>query len=130
MALVHDMGTHGRRRRLAVGACHTKSLMLAGQCTQYLSSLLDLKTISAEIFHFLMVFRNSWRIDYKTRIGPATGMRYFVDIFLIMDECSFLFQLTSQDTWRLVIASYDHSTMNEVAYEGTHTNAAGPNKVY
>ena len=28
------------------------------------------------------------------------------------------------------IGTYDHSTMNEVAYEGTHTNAAGPNKVY
>ena len=71
MALMHDMGTHGRRGRFAVRSCHTQALMLTGQRSQNLSALLYLKAILTEIFQFLMVGWDSWRIDHQTKNALA-----------------------------------------------------------
>ena len=48
MTLMHDMGTHRRRRRLTVRTCHTESLMLTCQRSQHLGAFLDVKATVAE----------------------------------------------------------------------------------
>ena len=57
----------------------TESAVLTGEQTKYLGALLYLKAMFTEIDKFLMVGRDGRRIDDKTRLRLATGLRNLVD---------------------------------------------------
>ena len=66
MALVHDMSTHGAGSRLAMRTCHAESFMLTGQRAEHLGTFLDFETVLTEETQFLMIFRDSGRINNQT----------------------------------------------------------------
>ena len=130
MTLVHDVSTHRRGSRLAVGTSNTQSLVLTGQRTQYLCTLLYLETILTEINEFLMVGRDGWCIDDETVLLLTTSMWYLVDILLIVDEHAFFLQLAGQRTGCLVVAGNDQATLDEITGDGTHADATGSYEIY
>ena len=124
MALMHDMGTHRGSGGFAMRTCYTESFVRLGQRTQHLSTLLYLEAILLEIAQFLMLCGDGWRIDNQTFLCVLTGLWNLIDIFFIVDEHSFLFQLTCQVGWGLVVTSDDKAFVQEVSCDGTHADAS------
>ena len=129
VALVHDMGAHGRRGGLTVGTCHAESLMGLCQRTEHLGALLDLKTVLTEELEFLVAIRNSRRIDDETRLLLLAGMGNLIDILLIMDEHTFLLQSAGELGGCLVVAAYHKTFLDEVTGDGTHADATGSDEI-
>ena len=129
MALVHDMSTHGAGSGLAVRTSHTESLMLACQRSQHLGTLLDVEAVVAEELQFLMFGRDSRGIDDQTRLRLAAGSGNGIDILFVMDEHTLRLQLTRQRAGSLVVASHDKAFLEEVASDGTHSDASGSYKI-
>ena len=103
---------------------YTETFMRLGQRSQHLGTLLYLEAILLEIAQFLMLCGDGWCIDDQTFLLILTGLWNLIDIFLIMDEHSFLFQLTGQFRRSLVVASYDKTFIQEVSSYGTHADTA------
>lgn len=56
-------------------------------------------------------------------------MRNLIYILIIMDEHTFLLQLLREGGGCTVIACYNHTTVNEIACNSTHTDATGTDKI-
>ena len=96
MALVHDVGAHGRCRSLAVCACHTESLMRSGKRAQHLCPLLNGKAVLPEIDQFLMPRWYGWGVDDQTGGCVLAHGGYGVHVFLVVDGHAFLLQLSGE----------------------------------
>ena len=93
VALVHDVGTHGRRGGLAVSAGHTEALVLTGQCTQHLGTLLYIEMMLTEVLEFLVVGGDGWRIDNQTTLRVTTNAGYLVNALFVVNEHALFLQL-------------------------------------
>ena len=103
--------------------------MTACQCAKHLCTFLNIEIVLGEPLQFFMGAGDGWCVDHEARFVVATGMWNVFDIFLIMDEHSFLFELLCQFGWSTVITGYDKSSVDEEACNGTHANASGSNKI-
>ena len=129
MALVHDVGTHGRSRSLAVCTCHAKSLVGAGQGAQNLCTLLDGESILAEVNQLLVLSWDGWCIDNQRVLGILASLRNEIYILFVVDEHSFFFQLMSEIRRSLVVSGYNQLLAEEVSGDGAHTDAASTYKI-
>ena len=62
-------------------------------------------------------------VDDETVLFLPAGSGNGLDILFIVDEHTFLLQLSRQIAWCLVIAGYDKSLFQEVAGNSTHADA-------
>ena len=129
MALVHDVGTHGRSRSLAVCTCHAQSLVGAGQGTKNLRTLLDGESILAEVNQLLVLSRDGWCIDNQRISGILASLRDEIYILFVVDEHSFFLQLVSEIGRSLVVSGYNQLLAEEVSGDGAHTDAACTYKI-
>ena len=130
MALMHDVGAHGRCGGLAVCTCKAEAFVSTGEGTQYLCAFLYLKAVFAEPHH-LLVLTGYGRGIYDQCGGRfLTGMGYHIDVFLVVNQHAFFLQLARQFRRGLVVAGHDHSLAHEVAGKGTHADAASPHEIY
>ena len=129
MTLVHDVGAHGAGGGFAVRSCKAQSLVCLGQCAEYLRPLLYLKAVFPEVFQLMMCLRNSGCVDNKACLRVLTCMRNLLHIFFIVYKHALFLKLVGQCGWSLVVSSYHHTFMNEVAGDGTHANASSPNEI-
>ena len=107
MTLVHDVGTHGRGRRLAMRTGYAKALVSLGQCAKHLSALLNLKTIILEIYEFFVLSRDCWCINNQAFLFLFAKMWNLIDVFFVMDEHTLLFQLAGKVGWCLVVTTHN-----------------------
>ena len=127
--LMQQMCRHGGSGGLAMRTCHTESLACASQHTQYLRAFLNLKTMVTEKRKFGVFLGNGRSIDNKRRIFLLKILAYQIHIILIMDLCTFLYQLLRQFAGRTVITAYLLAFRQEVAHQCTHTDAPCTDKV-
>ena len=107
MALVKQVGSHGRRGGFAMCARHAKSFHRPCERAQHLSSLLKVKSIALEILELGMLSRNSRGINHKTRIGIETFHRYEPYIFLVMNVGTLFFKMSGQWTGCAVVTTHN-----------------------
>ena len=113
-----------------MGTRYTESLMSTSKSTEHLSSFLQVEAMIAEISKFAMVGRHRWGIDHKSVVAVETWLGYELEVVFIMYLSAFLFELASKVTWRLVVATNDESTMEEVAGKSTHADASDSDEIY
>ena len=95
-ALVHDMCAHGGCGGLAMGTCHTKSLVCMCQPTEHLGTFLHGKAMLTEIHQFMMFSWYCRGIDHQRGLGIATCAGYIIYIVLVMQQHALPLQLGSQ----------------------------------
>ena len=129
MRLLQQVGDHRGRRCLAMRTGHTQSPATVGNLTQYTGTLHHLETIPPEIAELRMVFWDGRGIDDQRlcRIGKVVGDQ--VHIVFIMNDGSFIVQLFRQTGRGLVVTGHLLSLRKEIAYQGTHPDPAGSNKI-
>ena len=124
-----DVGTHARRRRLAMRSCHTKSFMLLGENAQHLCTLQHLKTLLAKPHQLLMLGWHGRRVDNQAGLRVLAGMRDVGDTLLVVNQHALFLQLPCEVGGSLIIACHHHATMHEVAGDSTHSDASGTNEI-
>ena len=97
--------------------------MCLSQGAEHLCTFLNLKSVLPEILQLLMLFRNGGGIDDEAVLLLLAGSGNGLDILFVVDEHTFLLQLSCQIAWRLVVAGYDKSLLQEVAGNSTHADA-------
>ena len=130
MALVHDVSAHGGCGSLSVCARHTQSLVGACQRSEHLSALLYYEAAIAEVLQFLVFGRNGRCVYHEARCLIAASVRYFVDVFLIVNEHAFLLQVACQVRRRAVVTGHYQSLMNEITCDGAHADATSADEIH
>ena len=126
---MHDVGTHRRGGRLAVGTGHAQSLVGLGEGAEHLGALLYLEAVLPEVLEFLVGIGDGRGIDDEARLLLLAGVGNLVDVLLVVDEHTLLLQTACQVGGRLVIAAHDKSLVDEIAGDGTHADATGADEI-
>ena len=112
-----------------MSAGHAQTLVGACEDAQHLCALLYFESIVAEPCELLVGSRDGRCVDHETGSLVAAGMRNLIDVFLIVNNHSLLFQLLCEGRRRLVVSCHYHTAMDEVAGDGAHADAACTNKI-
>jgi hypothetical protein len=113
-----------------MGTCYAETFVTLGKGAQYLSTLLNLETVLAEVLELLMIGRDGWGVDNQTRLFLLAHVRNLVDTFMVMDKHTLVLEVLGQVGWGLVVTSYHQAFLNKVTGDGTHSNATGAYKIY
>ena len=93
---MNNMGAHGGCGGLAMGTCHTKSLVCMCQPAEHLGTFLHGKAMLTEIHQFMMFSWYCRGIDHQRGLGIATCAGYIIYIVLVMQQHALPLQLGSQ----------------------------------
>ena len=130
VALVQDVGRHGRGGRLAVRAGHAESFHRTGECSEHLGAFLYLKAVCAEPRQFFVVGGYGRRVDNKCVRTVTAGFGDGIGVVVVMDEGSLFAELLGEGAGCAVVAAHGDAFREEIAFEGAHADAAGSDEIY
>ena len=111
--------------------CAGKAETFGGACerAEHLCAFFYFETLGAEILQFLVAVGNGRCVDNQCGLAVFAGVRYFVNVFFVVNEHAFFFELGRERRGCFVVACHHHATTDEVAGDGAHANASGTNEI-
>ena len=129
VALMEEVGGHGRCRRFAVRPRHAKSFLLACQYAQHFGTLPELKAFGLEPRHLAMVGRNGGGVDHQGVFGVAKCLGDALRVVLEVEVCALFAQGVGQGRRGAVVAAHVQTLLEKIALQSAHTDAAGTEEI-
>ena len=130
LSFVYQVRSHGRSGRLSVRTRRTQAASATCNGTQHLRTLLNLESLFAEPHQFAMRSGHSRRIHHQRMFLVLAALGDQCAVVLIVYDSPFGTQTFSERTCRAVVARHRLAQRQEIAYQGTHTDATSPDEIY
>ena len=123
VALVQDMGRHGRCGGFPVRPGHTKSFMGTRQRAQHLRTFLYLESVRLEIGQLGMLAGDGRCINHQASVLVPTSGRNLFHILFIVNPGTLFLQLPREFGRRAVVTSHTKPFLQEITGYGTHADS-------